>query len=458
MPPVSLHVAGASNQDLATRIRGAYYPCGSLHGRVAYKRVPEEATQPAAFIYFVDDCEKPANSRWWIGGSLGRDQQWVSSVSDSTNSPCEDAPPSVGWQVVQEYEVDPVLAVQVRWTEEASLNSDRNATDTPSEQRPRLIAEASISGPTYRCTLYHNIVYLPYMKSDLLDELRENFRLQDNDVVVVSHPRCGTTWCQTIVLSMLHGPKKIRDPMKEAPWIEASFCKGRFTLADLNSSASSTSGPSRQRCLKTHAPAHLKPWTGARPGAKLLLVTRDPRDVAVSHYYHINNTSAYKFSGSWNDFNDLFLAGWIEGGDFWEWHEGWAKHAQAGPTEECLWIRYEDLIYDLRGQVERIARFLGLKDSGNLECGTLTDADLDAVAAATVFGAMSDLFSRRNIRKEQCGKKFDPHHLRNGVAGGWPEVMTHAQSDLYSARTRSCAAAVWTHSHIDQGSGQGGKF
>merc|ERR1711971_959304 len=117
-------------------------------------------------------------------------------------------------------------------------------------------------------------------------------------------------------------------------------------------------GLANRRCFKTHAPSHLAPWLRKERGAKLILVTRDPRDAAVSHYYHILKSS-YKFQGTWDDFCDLFLAGRVEGGDFWEWHEGWDHHFQNANSgqahDDCLWVRYEDLISDLRGQIARMA-------------------------------------------------------------------------------------------------------
>merc|ERR1712083_345034 len=181
----------------------------------------------------------------------------------------------------------------------------------------------------------------------------------------------------------------------------------------------------------------------AERGSKLLLVTRDPRDAAVSHYYHILK-STYRFQGTWDDFCDLFLTGWVEGGDFWDWHDSWDKYfkqASSRQADDCLWVRYEDLIDDLSGQIRRIARFLGLTaDSAHHGQLILGDAEFDAIESASQFGAMKELFLRRNALKDACGKKFDPFHIRNGVAGGWSELMSLAQSDAFCVRTAACNA------------------
>lgn len=452
-----LYVAGASDPVLAEQIGGTYYPCGSSQGRLAYQRgAKSTGSDSAAFIYFLgeDSCSEAIG--WRIGGEFGSVEAWTYHCEEGTSRVIEDMPPVVGWRTSRDGPIDAMLTVSTSQADVPALVEDESS-GPPSFHAPSQI-KVRDPWPPYRCLQYHGVVYLPYMMTPLLDELRCSFVLQGRDVVVVSHPRCGTTWCQTIVLNMLHGgsPGKIHDPMKEAPWIEASVCQGRQSLTDLNCRDGGT-GTSGMRCLKTHAPAHLAPWQRADRGAKLLLMTRDPRDVAVSHYFHILN-SAYKFQGTWNEFCDLFLSGLVEGGDFWEWHEGWSNRIGAslpGQVEECLWVRYEDLILDLRGQIERIATFLGL--TGNSVDGddvrplgslVLGKAELDAVAAATDFTSMRELFLRRNAIKEACCKKFDPDHLRKGVAGGWPELMSQAQSDAFSARTAKCSATEWARTHV----------
>merc|ERR1712217_741850 len=103
------------------------------------------------------------------------------------------------------------------------------------------------------------------------------------------------------------------------------------------------------------------------------------------------------------------------------------------------------------GQITRIATFLGLLENADnaeqIEGTSLGSAELDAITAAAEFDAMQELFMRRNAVKEACGKKFDPTHIRKGVAGGWSEVMSRAQSDAFDRRTASCSAPVWSRDH-----------
>jgi len=89
---------------------------------------------------------------------------------------------------------------------------------------------------------------------------------------------------------------------------------------------------SSRRVWKTHAPAHQVPWkggafpfsskalgTGLRPGAKIIVVTRNPKDVAVSLFNHSKDVNAFNYgAGTWPHFlATLFAAGQVESGDFW---------------------------------------------------------------------------------------------------------------------------------------------
>lgn len=52
---------------------------------------------------------------------------------------------------------------------------------------------------------YHGIVYPPFVKGSVVDNARKTFTLRDDDIIVATYPKCGTTWMQQIVLLLLHG-------------------------------------------------------------------------------------------------------------------------------------------------------------------------------------------------------------------------------------------------------------
>ena len=76
-------------------------------------------------------------------------------------------------------------------------------------------------------------MYLPYVRAWMLDDLRANNVLLERDVVIASFPKTGTTWLQTLLLSLhFGGPQRLRDPMRQSVWIEAAVCRRKCTAGE----------------------------------------------------------------------------------------------------------------------------------------------------------------------------------------------------------------------------------
>ncbi len=126
----------------------------------------------------------------------------------------------------------------------------------------------------YQSMMYEGVVYPPFIKAEALNELREKPTLRSSDIVIATFPKCGTTWMQQIVLTLLADGEgsKVRQPMGMSPWLEAWVSNKGLEAFEawhpeqtgwngLKSRLTSEWCPSR-RVLKTHAPAQLAPWTG----------------------------------------------------------------------------------------------------------------------------------------------------------------------------------------------------
>ena len=75
----------------------------------------------------------------------------------------------------------------------------------------------------YQSMMYEGVVYPPFIKTEVLNELREKHILRSSDIVIATFPKCGTTWMQQIVLTLLAdgGVSKVRRPMDMSPLLEA---------------------------------------------------------------------------------------------------------------------------------------------------------------------------------------------------------------------------------------------
>lgn len=129
--------------------------------------------------------------------------------------------------------------------------------------------------------------------------------------------------------------------------------------------------------LWTHAPCTeaLRPITRER--SHRIYILRDVRDVLVS---------ASHFRGRKQNISpEEYLRRYLER-DLRHWVDHVASYE--GTSEEFLWVRYEDLLADLAGQIRRLDAYLGLQNS---------PTDLEEITRQTSFEAL---------------QKKSPRHLR----------------------------------------------
>jgi hypothetical protein len=92
-------------------------------------------------------------------------------------------------------------------------------------------------------------------RSAIFDNRRwERFEYRPGDIFVCTLPKCGTTWMQTIVASLLWPDGNVSGQvMTLSPWIDANFFPVDEILARLEAQA-------HRRFIKTHTPADGIPW------------------------------------------------------------------------------------------------------------------------------------------------------------------------------------------------------
>lgn len=303
---------------------------------------------------------------------------------------------------------------------------------------------------TYKHVIYHDIVYPPFMVPSAVDDMRQNFVLRDDDVVIATYPKCGTTWMQQIVLLLLNtsSPEFHPDPMAQSPWLEmatslhAADPTGKIgkSIADWNAM-----DKNKRRCLKTHAPEHLVPWvhsgsavTGITKGAKVIVVCRNSFDAAVSMFHHSIDVPAFGYNGDWNDMFERFKTGQIEHGSYWEWYEGWYPTYHAN-QDSVLWINFEDIKANPMGEIRRVANFL------DMQCD---DDTIKGIADGSSFATMKKQFEIADADKLKKGLKVKKNHIRQGKVGGWKGYFSEEQKEVFLQRQKSYAAAVPTSVEI----------
>uniref|UniRef100_A0ACB8GC89 Uncharacterized protein n=2 Tax=Sphaerodactylus townsendi TaxID=933632 RepID=A0ACB8GC89_9SAUR len=252
-----------------------------------------------------------------------------------------------------------------------------------------------------------------FATAEYLDSL-EDFEIRDSDVFLVTYPKSGTIWTQNI-LSLIHHEghrdgTEDTDLIDRVPWLE-------YNIHDMDY----ISRPS-PRLFASHLPYYLVPNGLRNRRAKVIYVSRNPKDVLVSYYHFSKMSVMLETTEKFDDFMERFLAGEVLA-SFWLDHvEGWYAHKD---DFNILFLTYEEMKKDLRNSVLKICSFLGKK---------LTEKELQTVVDMATFDKMR-LDPRSNY--ENVPADLLDHDkgrfLRKGTIGDWKNIMTIAQSERFDS-------------------------
>ncbi|KAH7972483.1 hypothetical protein HPB52_012503 [Rhipicephalus sanguineus] len=170
------------------------------------------------------------------------------------------------------------------------------------------------------------------------------YKPRRGDVVLVTYPKCGTNWTQFIIWNILNNAETLADPAEfnlMCPFIELT-------------GAGAANNPKRRGGITTHLPMRaFQPveW------AKYIYVARNPYDCAVSYYHFSKGLTPKTFTDvSFERFLSLFTSGKAIYGDYFDHLLPWYERRD---DANILFITYEQLKADTRGEVLKIADFLG---------------------------------------------------------------------------------------------------
>src|SRR5579864_1619172 len=108
----------------------------------------------------------------------------------------------------------------------------------------------------------------------------DGFEFRDDDIVISTPPKCGTTWMQMLCALLVFQTPELPGRLTElSPWVDMQTASRDEVFAALEAQQ-------HRRFIKSHTPLDGLPFDER---VTYICVGRDPRDVAVSWDNHFNN-------------------------------------------------------------------------------------------------------------------------------------------------------------------------
>lgn len=256
-----------------------------------------------------------------------------------------------------------------------------------------------------------------------------DFKFRDDDVVIATYAKSGTTWMQQIVSQLTLAAPEGLEVSRMSPWVDLRIMPPEAIAA--------LEHQTHRRFVKTHLPVDALVFS---PKAKYIYIGRDGRDAVWSAYNHFANFKPEVF----DMFNTMpgrvgpellppgpsvhqFYRDWIEKDgypmwSFWENIRSWWAIRQ---LPNVLLVHFNDLKQDLPGNIRRIAAFLDV---------TVDEAVMAKVVAHCSFDYMKQ---NAHLTAPMGGTIWEggaQTFINKGTNGRWQSTLSPAEVREYDTR------------------------
>lgn len=219
-----------------------------------------------------------------------------------------------------------------------------------------------------------------------------------DDVFIVSYPKSGNTWLRFLIANYLSD---------EA----IDFIGLHHVMPDLHlDPALASPARNRPRFIKSHSA-----FDALYPRVVYLL--RDPRDIAVSSYFHQRKFNLIDKQAPFEQFVQSFIEiGFYPSGPWHEHVEGWLSAS----SESVLRVTYEAMLADSGAELQRVLVFSGL---------TVEPARIARAVERSSFGRMQEI---EDAQHDEYFKRYgsdttELRFVREGRSGSWRDFFDEAQ-------------------------------
>lgn len=243
-----------------------------------------------------------------------------------------------------------------------------------------------------------------------------NMKIREDDVWVVTYPKCGTTWTQEMTWNIMNGVKvdKISEQLFErSPFIDLTMIDNQ-TLQEAEDFFAKLEAMPSPRTIKSHYPFELLS-PQLLDTCKVIYVCRNVKDACVSYFHHNRLFKLFGFDSNFEVFAKLYRQGTLlQGGYFEMLLSGWKRKDHPN----LLFFWYEEMKQDQKFWMLQIMKHIGyqLKEDKIQELGEALK--FDNYKKISSMNKMTDRFN------ENRGE-----FTRKGIVGDWVNHFTKEMSE-----------------------------
>ncbi|KAL3837862.1 hypothetical protein ACJIZ3_022453 [Penstemon smallii] len=244
---------------------------------------------------------------------------------------------------------------------------------------------------------------------------KSTFNAQNDDVLLASTMKTGTTWLKSLSFCIMQNKTPTtnddvlttENPHFHVPTIESMIYSTKPPEIDPYNSSS-------PRLLHTHLPYAVLPDSIKTSGTKIVYIARNPKDTLISMWHFFNSILKPDLDPfPLEKAVDCFCNGVHQYGPFFEHVLEYWLESQKRP-EKILFLKYEDLKRDPKGEVSKIGEFLGRPFGGEEEIEEILErCSLERLKNLEVNKNGSILMNVPNTS-----------YFRKGVVGDWKNYLT----------------------------------
>ncbi|XP_017774557.1 PREDICTED: sulfotransferase family cytosolic 1B member 1-like [Nicrophorus vespilloides] len=288
----------------------------------------------------------------------------------------------------------------------------------------------------------YNGFTMPEYFGKYFEEIQE-MEVYDDDVWVTGFPKTGSTWTREtvwLIANDLDFDRADEGLPTRFPYLEF-FCLYDFRrypkdfkpYPPMTDSLDLVRKAKRPRFIKTHLPWDLLPKDirNFKKKPKIIHIARNPKDTCVSYFHHCKLNEG--FTGSFDDFWQLFVTGKLHYTPFWGNVLGyWNKRDS---NNNILFLTYEEVKRDLIGFIKKTAKFLGKELRGEQ-----IDLLVDRLSYESVKARKPEHFEPivEFLKQFKMCQNESGHFFRAGLVGNYSTQMCADVIDIFDN---------WTEEH-----------